>query len=58
MQRLEVNGALRPIYGSLGVKRLSLQKGLLCISRCVCKFNGQVLLRQPAGISVTLSALV
>ena len=22
MQRLEVNGAVRPIYGSLGVKRL------------------------------------
>ena len=32
MQRLEVSGAVRPIYGSLGVKRLiegllSLQKG-------------------------------
>ena len=24
MQRLEVSGAVRPIYGSLGVKRLSL----------------------------------
>ena len=23
MQRLEVSGAVRPIYGSLGVKRLS-----------------------------------
>ena len=23
MQRLEVNGAVRPIYGSLGVKRLN-----------------------------------
>ena len=23
MQRLEVSGAIRPIYGSLGVKRLS-----------------------------------
>ena len=25
MQRLEVSGATRPIYGSLGVKRLSLR---------------------------------
>ena len=25
MQRLEVSGAVRPIYGSLGVKRLMLQ---------------------------------
>jgi len=24
MQRLEVSGAVRPIYGSLGVKRLSV----------------------------------
>jgi len=24
MQRLEVSGAIRPIYGSLGVKRLRL----------------------------------
>jgi len=24
MQRLEVSGAVRPIYGSLGVKRLSI----------------------------------
>ena len=25
MQRLEVSGAVRPIYGSLGVKRLNLR---------------------------------
>jgi len=25
MQRLEVSGAVRPIYGSLGVKRLSVE---------------------------------
>ena len=25
MQRLEVSGAVRPIYGSLGVKRLKLK---------------------------------
>ena len=27
MQRLEVSGAVRPIYGSLGVKRLIYKKG-------------------------------
>ena len=26
MQRLEVNGAVRPIYGSLGVKRLRTKR--------------------------------
>jgi hypothetical protein len=26
MQRLEVSGAVRPIYGSLGVKRLMYEK--------------------------------
>ena len=26
MQRLEVSGAVRPIYGSLGVKRLSISR--------------------------------
>jgi len=31
MQRLEVSGAVRPIYGSLGVKRLrSLAKSGTC----------------------------
>jgi len=29
MKRLEVSGALRPIYGSLGVKRLNV-----CTNRC------------------------
>jgi len=37
MQRLEVSGAVRPIYGSLGVKRLSIVKtsvnqSKLCLS--------------------------
>jgi len=27
MQRLEVSGARRPIYGSLGVKRLTMEQG-------------------------------
>jgi len=31
MQRLEVSGAVRPIYGSLGVKRLNRQN--------FCRFN-------------------
>ena len=33
MKRLEVSGAVRPIYGSLGVKRLDLytQKELTCL---------------------------
>jgi len=29
MQRLEVSGAVRPIYGSLGVKRLMEAKDIL-----------------------------
>ena len=28
MQSLEVSGAIRPIYGSLGVKRLTCMRGL------------------------------
>jgi len=28
MQRLEVSGAVRPIYGSLGVKQLRMNTGL------------------------------
>ena len=35
MQRLEVSGAVRPIYGSLGVKRLIIMKS--------CKWFGMVL---------------
>ena len=30
MQRLEVSGAVRPIYGSLGVKRLMFFFSLIC----------------------------
>ena len=40
MQRLEVSGAVRPIYGSLGVKRL----------RC-CATNRKVAGSIPAGVS-------
>jgi len=31
MQRLEVSGAVRPIYGSLGVKRLTNNAQYICI---------------------------
>ena len=37
MQRLEVSGAVRPIYGSLGVKRLMRLKFRLC---CYCEIWG------------------
>ena len=39
MQRLEVSGAVRPIYGSLGVKRLTNKMHFL--SKCV---NNSILL--------------
>ena len=38
MQRLEVSGAVRPIYGSLGVKRLKHHKHLN--SRHPMEFTG------------------
>ena len=31
MQRLEVSGAVRPIYGSLGVKRLMLYREIIAV---------------------------
>ena len=43
MQRLEVSGAVRPIYGSLGVKRLRMNVVLgywtTLNYRRLCKFN-------------------
>ena len=33
MQRLEVSGAVRPIYGSLGVKRLTVSLSLPSLER-------------------------
>ena len=36
MQRLEVSGAVRPIYGSLGVKRLICGLRLRPLSKIVC----------------------
>ena len=37
MQRLEVSGAVRPIYGSLGVKRL---RKLSVVEYCVVSIDG------------------
>ena len=40
MQRLEVSGVVRPIYGSLGVKRLIhdlFKLDFICIN--LCQFN-------------------
>ena len=36
MQRLEVSGAVRPIYGSLGFKRLIMRAGVAEASRGLC----------------------
>ena len=38
MQRLEVSGAVRPIYGSLGVKRLISPKSITTLAQSVCLF--------------------
>ena len=35
MQRLEVSGAVRPIYGSLGVKRLKMPILHVCMWRVI-----------------------
>jgi len=37
MQRLEVSGKVRPIYGSLGVKRLSKHKISLTLTQTATK---------------------
>ena len=34
MTRLEVSGAVRPIYGSLGVKRFKIRELYSCIADC------------------------
>ena len=40
MERLEVSGAVRPIYGSLGVKRIMAYRGggveLVLVRTCYC----------------------
>ena len=49
MQSLEVSGAVRPIYGSLGVKRIIWCCG--STSRVVCESDG-VQLRPAVGVLV------
>ena len=54
MQRLEVSSAVRPIYGSLGVKRLSkiLSLGLFCdceVLLCVLKTEGSNAFKRFCG---------
>jgi len=45
MQRLEVSGAVRPIYGSLGVKSLTVQ--ILLVTWYTSRFNFQQLYALP-----------
>ena len=43
MQRLEVNGAVRPIYGSLGVKRLTQKShGQLTFTTLTVKLSDKI----------------
>ena len=43
MQRLEVSGAVRPIYGSLGVKQLIVRNVVTCTSvRRDVRIDGQM----------------
>ena len=45
MQRLEVSGAVRPIYGSLGVKRLIAKIKVPCNVQRICgkiRYTGNV----------------
>jgi len=54
MQRLEVSGAVRPIYGSLGVKRLSMCGAILLLPHLFMTYTRELLLtvkRQTCDIS-------
>jgi len=57
MQRLEVSGAVRPIYGSLGVKRLIKKKHFLFILRTprtlTRTVNTLLIYKVPKRISVS-----
>ena len=56
MQRLEVSGAVRPIYGSLGVKRLTSDAYILSIHSLINPFihskenNGTGLYNQESPV--------
>ena len=51
MQRLEVSGAVRPIYGSLGVKRLIAITGFFfsCLAYDPCAVNSLCSVFRPFG---------
>jgi len=51
MQRLEVSGAVRPIYGSLGVKRLT---ELCFCDVCRCQIGG----KQDGGNNLCVTNVV
>ena len=55
MQRLEVSGAVRPIYGSLGVKRLSDFFFLVTETRCVLLCGTDSVLKRTSVIQLTMS---
>ena len=45
MQRLEVSGAVRPIYGSLGVKRLIRKKKKKKVNKTCTKYQKQIYIK-------------
>ena len=51
MQRLEVSGAVRPIYGSLGVKRLTLN--VKFISNTEGRTQAELLVKQPVNKQIS-----
>ena len=52
MQRLEVSGAVRPIYGSLGVKRLKVESRTLSHDNGDCFFFLTPLEREVDRLSI------
>jgi len=63
MQRLQVSGAVRPIYGSLGVKRLTTFGTVLEVAVRSCNWAGpdvesHMSCRAPAVLSNDLENLV
>ena len=51
MQRLEVSGAVRTIYGSLGVKRLIFNKNSVLLAHATTEFHVTVLNQDGQHIS-------
>ena len=58
MQRLEVNGAVRPIYGSLGVKRLRWDRWVVQKFLCEITAMSYVMTQKSATlIDIAVEAL-